>query len=516
MSSNTEQKEQVEDRLARMHSIGITRTSEILTQLKSDCTAKSGSNKLSPSIEKTPPSSRQIGKYPQKVQDILNTNPDLFLAVQDVSEEDKLYLIHYNKTLEKNTKEFAAYFRGPIFNEKGMLVVPSLTRTSEIVCNKDIEQNGLDSLAGNPSLKCLKSIEGTLIRVFFYGSKWYTSTFSKINAAKSKWPTTRSPSHEELFYGAISNLFKYETPEDYTSHKDLFLNSLDKNRIYMFILGNNRANRSVSFSEKAKVYLLGIFIVNTFEEREDNIQGILKTSDLRVDLAGETLTDYIRKIDPSEMQGVILSPINNPLSLDYHKPGDCSVKIYNQTYMDHSNLRNNAVALDTRYVELFHDEAKRSKFRSIYADSEDKFQKCEERLRDLARCVMKVFAARYIEKRYIFTDQYIHSILRLCQERITAEAGHLKNSPRTAILTGATAGSPSKPESSAGKPISSGYKPDYKPRRKMSEAFIYDSFVYVDPLVLKKAYCIIKKRNYDSTAESGILSGSDIQLSSES
>ena len=83
------------------------------------------------------------------------------------------------------------------------------------------------------------SFEATLLRVFFYKSKWYIITHKKLDAFKSRWSCRDT--FGDLFALALSKIFEQKVEFVIP----WFCGKLDTTRTYFFLLKSNNENRIV-------------------------------------------------------------------------------------------------------------------------------------------------------------------------------------------------------------------------------------------------------------------------------
>ena len=122
--------------------------------------------------------------------------------------------------------------RGVVFNGDDV-VFSGFNYVEDINVNDKERLNKLESSLNSKNFKVYNSYEGTLIRVFYFGDKWYITTHRKLDAFKSKWAGKNS--FGECFKNSINENGNYE----------LFFDGLDKRFGYMFLLVNNNDNRIV-------------------------------------------------------------------------------------------------------------------------------------------------------------------------------------------------------------------------------------------------------------------------------
>ena len=136
------------------------------------------------------------------------------------------------------------------------MVIKSLGYTNEYT-KEDIEivEKQLSDLKNT---KIFESHEGTLLRVYYFNNKWFVSTHRKLDANKSKWSC--KDSFGILFRRAVNNnknlRDKFEGGDIY----DQFLDSLNKDYKYLFLLTNNSENRIVcNANHDCQLYHIGVY-----------------------------------------------------------------------------------------------------------------------------------------------------------------------------------------------------------------------------------------------------------------
>ena len=134
------------------------------------------------------------------------------------------------------------------------------------------------------------SEEGCLLRLFYLKDKWYLITHKKLNAFKSRWVSEKS--WGDMFVDGLKTLRK-----PWMS----FYESLDKDKVYWFIVRYNQDNRMVCQApEVPTIYHVGTVVENTLTFDTDiGIPYPQKHNFTTV----EEMVDYVEKKGYDSIQG---------------------------------------------------------------------------------------------------------------------------------------------------------------------------------------------------------------------
>ena len=199
------------------------------------------------------------------------------------------------------------------------------------------------------------SIEGCLIRLFYYNEKWYMSTHRKLDAFKCNWV-------DKTTYGSIFIACMNEKYENFDL--DDFYSTLDISLIYTFLLSNNKSNRIVCDAvDKPTIYFTGVFKKNS---SIPNMKYDLVYRDIPISKPTriifdnyEQLCDYIENdINYKKLQGIIV--YDNILGKQY--------KILNSKYSDYFSVRGNEMSIMFRYIQIINDDEQVKKLFELYPE----------------------------------------------------------------------------------------------------------------------------------------------------
>lgn len=297
----------------------------------------------------------------------------------------------------KNSPDIVKQCRGLVFHED-TLVLKGFPFTTDYTSNDDLE-----AVVGDFSnISVFDAYEGTLLRAFYFGGKWFLSTHRKLDAFRSKW--TSRDSFGELFTRALSNhdINDFMFPDLEGDILERFLNSLDKNKQYMFLLRSTFENRIVSDPPSSPPY---IYHVGTFVEGKlsfDEQVGLPHPERKNFSSLSE-LTEYVNNIDPKVLPGVIL-----------FRDGEVLCKIVNPSYMEMFNIRGNEPSVRYRYLQLRMKPDMVQTISSMYPEFENDFNEYEKIIVEIGKYIHGAYVDRFIFKKHVVVPQEEFSVIRAC------------------------------------------------------------------------------------------------------
>jgi hypothetical protein len=320
-------------------------------------------------------------------------NPNIKLFDKD---ENNLELYCYLSCTNDDDTEIKNS-RGIIF-DGDQLVIQAFAYTDEYNCDVNVTRFSHIDFS-----QCLfyDAYEGSLIRVFYYKTKWYISTHKKLDAFRSKWASKES--FGDLFQQAIK--YRLQKDGDPRSSDEIlkdFLGTLDKNNQYMFLLRNTKENCIVCRSTNEPL----VFHVGTFLPQENN----KLTMELDVNIPYPTklsfasfdeLLNYVDSIDIEDKQGVIVFTPNNQ-----------QYKIVNNVYQEYFQVRGNEPSIKFRYLQLRMDKTMCNKLAFLYPSFIEKFEYYENTIFDVAQTIYNNYCKRFIKKLYIVVPKEEFEIMR--------------------------------------------------------------------------------------------------------
>lgn len=298
--------------------------------------------------------------------------------------------------------------RGVVIDKDNQVIVKTFGYTDEFLLSdrEEIERR-LQNL-GDWDVQY--SLEGTLIRVFSYDNEWYISTHKKLNAFKSRWSCRET--FGEIFRKGIHELFYEEAKMDDVLAE--FLEGLDKEKVYLFLLRSNQENRIVCqahFVKKLEKIIHvgcfdseGHFLIN----RGDHggwLGRMASPQFIQVDTLDDVLA-MVDNVNHFEYQGLIF----------FHKERPDQFKIVNPRYHELYQLRDNNPNLRFRYLELRNDPDKVRQLYALYPRSADIFDEYENTLYKIARMIYHYYVSRYIKNKYITLPREEYLIMKKCHD----------------------------------------------------------------------------------------------------
>jgi len=346
-------------------------------------------------------------------KELQNDNVNIKLTDSD----ETLELYHYIKC-DNSSPDFVKNARGLIFHGDD-LIVKSFPYTPEYI---NTDENLDDNIGNIDNYDVFKSIEGTLIRMFYHNNKWYLSTHRKLNAFKTKWSNRES--FGNLFILAlVEEINKNQKFKDVmTSNTNTeevfnnFQNLLDVNKQYLFLLKNTSDNCIVCYNTEHKVYLVGT-IVDGRLTYDTDLYDIESPERLKFDNIDD-MKNYVNNIDFEQYPGVILfnKECNN---IDH-------LKVLHSKYKYLYDLRGNESSIKFRYLNIRMDEHKIFDFLKLYHFKSDIFDLYENIIYSKAKEIYDSYVKRYIKKLYVTLPRDEYEIMKKAHEWYSSDRDNNK------------------------------------------------------------------------------------------
>ena len=329
------------------------------------------------------------------------------IKMVDTDTETGLSLFSYIHC-EKTDSDLIKKCRGVVYKDDE-LIMKGFPYTYEF-CEKDNLQEIKDNV-NFETCSFYDSHEGSVIRMFYFGGKWFLSTNRKFDAFKSKWASRDS--FGSYFKKALQNEFDtneqlisripdYNKETDGENVIDLFANKiLDQNKQYMFLLLNNKENRIVcEASENAKIFHVGTFVDGNLSMSEDIcIPYPKKHTFENID----DLLDYVDKVNYKNLQGIIVFAPNN-----------LQFKIFNIDYQYLYNVRGNEPSIKFRYIQVRMNKDFNESLHYLYPEFSKQFEDYENHIYDIAGDITNAYIERFIKKNYVTVPNEEFGVIRKC------------------------------------------------------------------------------------------------------
>lgn len=343
------------------------------------------------------------------------------LRLSDSDLENKLDLYCYNRC-NNNEADLVKNCRGVVFNGEHIVLrgfpytEEYTTESSSFNIIKNIMKESWDSY------RFFESREGALLRVFYWQSKWYVSTHRKLDAFRSKWASKES--FGQMFNDALESLVE-SNDENFINHlnksslkseetiTNRYLDTLDKNYQYMFLVMNNYDNRIVCVApDKATVYHVGTIPLSNTNPPSPQNECILN-HDIGIPFSNElyfsdinVMKTYIDELNYENYQGVII----------FDTKRNKQYKIFNQDYFDLFNIRGNEPSVKYRYLQIRQDKDMVDKLYYLYPKYADAFDDYENTLYECAKKINKNYIDRFIKKKYVTVPKEDFLVMKACHE----------------------------------------------------------------------------------------------------
>jgi hypothetical protein len=300
--------------------------------------------------------------------------------------------------------------RGVVFN-KNDIVMKAFPYTVEYSIKdiKEIEEN-IGSVWNNCSF--YDSHEGSLIRMFNFNGKWFTSTHRKLNAFRSKWASRESfgTAFKKALEAEVLNNKKLQEalPIGDESLLERFQSILNPNMQYMFLVRNSNENRIVCNAPiRETVYHVGTFVNGVLSMEEDiHIPHPTRHQFNNIN----DMFSYIEKLNPSELQGVIVFTPNNK-----------QYKIFHTEYLELFNARGNEPSIKFRYLQVRMNKKQTDMLYYLYPEMINSFNEYENAIYEISKEIYNCYVNRFIKKNYVTVPAQEFAVIRNCH------SWHLEN-----------------------------------------------------------------------------------------
>lgn len=328
-----------------------------------------------------------------------------FTTLVDKDVDTGLDLFCYSKC-DKNSSAIVQQYRGLVFHGND-LVVKNFPYNPEYGTN-DLEE--ISSIIQDNFSKCrfCDAYEGTCLRMFYYGDKWYLASNRKLDAYRSRWGSRKS--FGEIFQDSLFQL-RTQDPEKYsylpdTNSEELvtaFQKCLDKTRQYMFFLTTTNENRIVCKGSDVPF----LFHVGTFYNGElllDEDLGIPRPNSHSFQNIDE-LISHVQNVEPMYTPGIIV-----------FLPGNKQIKVYNEGYRYFSSVRGNEASIKFRYLQVRMDNFLGKDICSLYPEYQAVFDEYENLIYRAAKNIYDAYINRFIKKIYTVVSKDEYQVLKRCHE----------------------------------------------------------------------------------------------------
>jgi hypothetical protein len=329
--------------------------------------------------------------------------------IKETDKDDQLNLSVFCYTvcnLETNN-DIIKECRGNVFHEDKM-IVKTLGFTPEFT-HLDVDQ--INEYLGEDLKNSLifSAEEGAILRLFHHSDRWFLSTHKKLDAFKSKWGTASSFGElflETLLQHNISDE-KFRSRIDSTLHDSSeavyskFLETLDKTKVYLFLIKNNMENRIVCTNQKSEILHIGCVSrddFNTNFEENINIPYPRKYTFETI----EDMCQAVGEMDPFQTQGLFVYVNENK-----------HFKILNERYAYYQSLRGNDPSISRRYLFIRNTDNLKA-YCELYPEYDSKFKRIEITLDKIASYIYNAYIRRFIRKEYAEVPPQEYQVIRAC------------------------------------------------------------------------------------------------------
>ncbi|AHC54825.1 hypothetical protein D1R32_gp108 [Tunisvirus fontaine2] len=241
------------------------------------------------------------------------------------------------------------------------------------------------------------SEEGTVLRVFWYGERWYISSHRLIDCTQRKWSSKRN--FGELFDDCIP--------------RTKLSSVLDKNYVYVFLL-QHPENRIVTNFDKPR-----LLHVQTLKSDGEKLVPVadhfLEHPNISVPTPIEELSGFAEKAQnpPSGKNGILLAFDDGSYA-----------KVVSKEYMRLRNIRGNHPDISQRYLCLQkHQEKEAVELLGMFPEKKTEMLSVAQDVKNLETYLYSLYRQRYIHKERTTLPRDEHNIIKFTREVVSEQVG---------------------------------------------------------------------------------------------
>lgn len=313
-----------------------------------------------------------------RITDVLETETGtltMFCADNESSDEDKK-------------------IRGVLYNGDD-LILYGMPYSENYIIDDDVVESDFEFLFDG-SYKISRAIEGTLLRVYYFGGSWCVSTHRKINANRTHWGN--EVSFMELFKNAIKN----KSGLDW----EVFANTcLDIDFQYTFLINATTKTRFVCTAGTLSCFLYTITKDNIYVELDDD--DILKEwyqKEYNMDL--KSAFDFVKELDaPFNYSGLLFF---DPITFQ-------SIKLVNKKYQAYYDVRNNEVSIAKCYLSNINNPTNIAILEELYKNEMDIIRPsyCDA-IEELTKYTLELYKNKHVNKQDVVIPKNMIDIIYRC------------------------------------------------------------------------------------------------------
>lgn len=298
------------------------------------------------------------------------------------------------------------------------LICPSFGYVDEYIADEEQQERILNRL-GDDDWTMYYSVEGTIVRLFWYNGQWYLCTHKKLDAFKSRWSCKYT--FGELCVKALAEIYG----EAFTW--DSFLSELDTNHKYVFLIRANHENRIVCHAHHVKsgerIWCLGSydeqfrFYLYTTHPSHNCLSEKVKGPTPIPNISSNNILEYIHQISPFEYRGLFLSRIVSDGVYE-------RISIFHPEYKKWEAVRGNNPNLRFRFLEVRRNLELVQQLYILYPKSAEIFDRYENILFNVASMINHFYVQRYIRHKYVTLPKEEYFIMKKCHDWYLQDQTH--------------------------------------------------------------------------------------------
>jgi len=323
--------------------------------------------------------------------------PPFNLKIKYDTTYENLFLIHNHDKSDTSIK-LVRECNGIIIEK--YILESGIESSFRIVCytfDKSFENNEINENLNLDNLYCENSIEGTLVKLFFYNNKWNLATKKCIDASKAKWVSKKN--YLELFNECINNNF---------------FDKLNQNNCYSFILTHPENKIFVNY-QVPSLYHISTRDMQTLCELNEIIEGVEtvtkspinysnENNQIKTSLTKEDFMSLVEKIQNDKnnifYEGYILIDTN------YNRH-----KVKTNIFLRAKEIWGNTNHRFYRYLELRKNENLLNEYLTYFSYDSQIFMDFEMKILNIAKHILNTYMNKHIFKTKDNIPFYLNKII---------------------------------------------------------------------------------------------------------
>lgn len=353
---------------------------------------------------------------------------NLVTNVKDVSNNNRniqngLYILNYNE-VQNLSLETPFVIQGNIYNKNDDLICKGIPISKEL---NNLE--ALDDVYLRGQYKIRPFLEGSLLRFFYYETKWLISTTRKLDAFHSKWGSLSS----------FGELFTLYLKAEFNVSLDHFFQTLDKNLNYYFLF----TSESVFYVHPSTKSLLRLLFVLDKQHNLFEYQTVLEEGKQFHVLGQPTNTNMevneLSKAPLENIENKVAKPLKIPLleHCSYAEAREAFIRgeylglvleneferytLFAANYLIKKKLYGNQRFLGQRILEVIPDEDLTQEYAKSFPQAAQYIKIVKNVISKFCKKVHRTYVTRYIQRKFVEVEPAVNYFVKLVHQNFKVQ-----------------------------------------------------------------------------------------------